>query len=153
MLDVDGDVVWSTEFSIAVNHGRFLVFESDWGDTSVEAIDFHIMEISQATSPKGIEMREGGALVAPCTVHLRRGADTPLGSIAVLEHHEAGESEDVRFDKAILFEAVDGERFAIYAPNSIKGGLELTTSPSIIEGLIRKFPERTRSASSTGERS
>ena len=137
--------VVACDFSLDLRTHRYLVIESDWGDTPQTGIDYHMIHLALQDWPKGVDRVRSDEgiefLEQPSVVHLRIPA-SPLSSVKILAHRESRGSEVVHYDQALIFTRADGYRFSLAAHQSIAGGLEFTDDEGLIEHLLRDFPER-----------
>jgi len=145
-LEVDGDRVVAPHYSIPLPGGRFLVVQSDWGDTPREAIDYHVIGVDVSDSPPGVEVGPGEdgrvGIKAPFSaVRLRHGG-AAISEVSVRVFEEVSECEGVRYDAAILFEYEGGTQFLLEVNDSISGGLRYTGSSTDIAQVCLRCPER-----------
>jgi hypothetical protein len=140
-VEAHEDRVSAPFFSVsAVDLDTYVVIESDWADTEVEAIDFHVMRVVEASWPRGVPKvadpsGNGREILGPpvSTVHVDMGA-TPIVHIAVLKHVESGLEEAVEYDSGCVFTFANGRYFALMTSRSIAGGIEFLRD----EAAIRK---------------
>ena len=132
--------------SIQIDKRRFVVIESDWADTSKEALDYHCLTIRVSDRPRGIfydpDPPKGGANYKWDHAMLSLGARSGVARIEILEDAECGESESVVYDAGLLITRLDGVRLAIVRTESIVGSLQIAHTPDDIEHLVGELRVR-----------
>ena len=134
--------------SIQLAKKRFLVIESDWGDTPKEWLDYHCLSARIAGAPRGIRYNpkppKNGAHYANDHLSLRLGAEASVATVEVLEAHAAGERESVTYDAGILITRTDGLKVAVIRADSILGALLIVHAPSEIKQATADLKVRLR---------
>lgn len=145
-LDMERGRAVAPSFSLGLPDRRFVIIESDWCETPQDGIDYHIMKVSVAETPKDVRVGpdENGYRVIQrphSTVRLHpEGA--ALVKISVHTRDEATECERVRYDAVMIFEYEGGWRFALSTNESIAGGLRYTDSSDDLKEMQMECPER-----------
>ncbi|MCB9897727.1 MAG: hypothetical protein H6825_06975 [Planctomycetes bacterium] len=83
-------------------------------------------------------------VVPPSEIELSDWWNAPITSILVLDHRETRGEESVHDDTGIFFEREDGRRFALWAPDSIAGGLQFGESDECVDALLARASVRRR---------
>lgn len=134
------------DFSLALDRSRYYVIESDWSDTLLEALDYHMIHVSLQDWPKGIarvQDERGYSDMLGCSSSIQLCSTTAaITSVQVLEHCQSRGSELIHYDQALIFSRESGDRFSLSAHLSIAGGLEFSDNEQVIEALLNKYPER-----------
>lgn len=120
--------ILARDFSISLSPG-FCVVESDWDDTRIEAIDFHVMHVSLTDHPKNVSITEellgtdgkGQSVyrrgMSSCSdVYISGGNATSthlaeVMKIEVLECQKRGIEDYVRYDHSILLTFDNARQF------------------------------------------
>lgn len=136
---MDQGTAVAASFSLELSRNRYVVVESEWGDTPEGGIDFHVMSAAVCPTPKNVTVGPGyGGYVTlqrPLSiVRLEHGLGL-LSRISVYTRDESSEEEEVRYDVGLLFEYDDGRRFALTANESIAGGLRYTNKEEHLAAL------------------
>ncbi len=134
--------------SIQIETKRFIVIESDWGDTPVEWLDFHSLSVRISGTPKDIHYnpkppKDGGNYRFD-HLSLSLGAEAPIVTIEVLEASVIGEKESVAYDAGLLITRQDGLKLAIVRAESILGSMQIAHTPADVQELTAGLTVRAR---------
>ncbi len=114
-LDVGGGLAAGWKFAILLGKDEFLNLEFEWSETPHFLLDSWKIAATLSAKPIGVQVRDDGALVAPCTIKLY-GA-TPIRRVEVIHFKDSatggGVFESTSFDGALVFHCDGGRRFAI----------------------------------------
>jgi len=133
------------------------VVESDWDDTPLAYLDYHMIAVTLQDWPKGIarvhpdpsEMATGrwwpgggeDSLGHPSVVHPESGHGA-IDYIRILEHRAASSSDSAHYEHALVFSCADGYRFSLSAHKTIMGGLEFSEHEPAVQQLCDEYRER-----------
>ncbi len=133
----------ATNYSLVLRKDLYCTIESDWADTPLEALDFHTMTVELRTEPKDVPivMQWGMLAIGEPHTSIRLdeappGASCEVSRIDILEYVEAGTSESVRYDRALVFHRSEASPFMLSTHHSIRGGLQLSYHPADLEELL-----------------
>jgi hypothetical protein len=147
-IEVGHSIIEVLSVSIQLNNKKFVVVESDWGDTAKEWLDYHCLSVRIAGAPKRIKYNakppknDANYTFDHLSIHL--GAEAAIATIDVLEAREVGEVESVVYDAGFVVTRQDGLRFAIVRAESILGSLQIAHAPTDIEALTAGLRVRAR---------
>lgn len=120
--------------------GTFLIIESDWADTPDEAIDYHELVVAVENRPREIPWRLEPGGGPGGTIHWPYSSFVVVPriiveSVSIWVRTETGEADSVSYDAGIVLHGSDSREVAIFAHESIAGGVEASTDPATIEDL------------------
>jgi hypothetical protein len=128
--------------SIPVGPKNYLVITNNWADSTIEAIDYYLMNTTLADRPRNISVSEPSSMGIQGWIHhspfshFRFGPQSRIKQIDVFCIYMPGNLEHVEYDSALHFTLESDFEFCVSPEQSISGQLELNFEKSIISQIL-----------------
>jgi hypothetical protein len=139
-------VGWVAVEMFGGNHGQYMIIESDWSDTPEAAIDYHELHVTIEARPRTVSLVEYGSGLAIGWPHssfvVEHDQQFVCTAISVRAEREERRREGVYYDSAIILESAVGAVLGIAVHKSIRGGLEISTDPDMVDAIRERSTPR-----------